>query len=553
MWQHESLLLRDEITTGWVHGKRQPASARRNSLRSRGEHAAETDVRKRLDATPGGAYNVRMDHAAHLQDASISSLDRASCYAALAARDTRFDGVFFTGVKTTGIYCRPVCAVKTPRESSCLFFGTAAAAEAAGFRPCLRCRPELAPYALQQNLAYAVWQRIAAGALNDGDVEALAREVGLSSRQLRRVLLQHFGVTPVELAQTQRLLFAKKLLQETRLPMADIAYAAGFGSVRRFNTLFAQRYGIAPTAIRRASEKDDGDAPAALLLRLAYRPPFHWQRILAYLAGRAIAGVEAVETDKAYLRTVRIGSAYGWLRAIHLPERRQIALEVSPSLSTILMPTLARVRNQFDLDANPAAIEAHLRHDPLLRKHLDALPGLRVPGAFDALELAVRAVLGQQVSVAGATTLSARLVQRFGEPCATPFPQLTHHFPDATVLAAAEDGAIAAIGLPQSRAQTIRNIAQFAAAGGLNLPPGIPLADAVARLKTVRGIGDWTAHYIALRALRFPDAFPAGDLGLQKAAAGNGGRLTEKQLTARADAWSPWRGYAALALWMTSS
>lgn len=493
-----------------------------------------------------------MDTAAASSENRPPALDRASCYRALAAKDTRFDGVFFTGVKTTGIYCRPVCTVKTPRESSCLFFGTAAAAEAAGFRPCLRCRPELAPYALQQNLAHAVWQRIAAGALNDGDVERLAAEVGLSSRQLRRVLLQHFGVTPVELAQTQRLLFAKKLLQETRLPMADIAYAAGFGSVRRFNALFAQRYGIAPTAIRRAAPTDSAVMQDALTLRLAYRPPYHWPRILHYLSGRAIAGVEAVSTESSqvYLRSVRIGDIDGWLRVAHLPQRQQLELEVAPSLSPVLMPLLARVRSQFDLDANPAIIEAHLRNDALLSDRIAAMPGLRVPGAFDAFELAVRAVLGQQVSVAGATTLSGRLVHRFGDPVETPFAQVTHHFPHAEALAHADAADIAAIGLPGTRARTLQALAQFAAHGGLRMPPGLTLDEAIARLKTVRGIGDWTAHYIALRALRFSDAFPAGDLGLQKAAAENCDRLTEKQLAARAGAWSPWRGYAALALWM---
>lgn len=493
-----------------------------------------------------------MDIAAASSENCPPALDRASCYRALAAKDTRFDGVFFTGVKTTGIYCRPVCTVKTPRESSCLFFSTAAAAEAAGFRPCLRCRPELAPYALQQNLAHAVWQRIASGALNDGDVERLAAEVGLSSRQLRRVLLQHFGVTPVELAQTQRLLFAKKLLQETRLPMTDIAYAAGFGSVRRFNALFALRYGIAPTAIRRAAPADGAVMQDALTLRLAYRPPYHWPRILHYLSGRAIAGVEAVATESSqvYLRSVRIGDIDGWLRVAHLPQRQQLELEVAPSLSPVLMPLLARVRSQFDLDANPAIIEAHLRNDALLSDRIAAMPGLRVPGAFDAFELAVRAVLGQQVSVAGATTLSGRLVHRFGDPVETPFAQVTHHFPHAEALAHADAADIAAIGLPGTRARTIQALAQFAAHGGLRMPPGLTLDEAIARLKTVRGIGDWTAHYIALRALRFSDAFPAGDLGLQKAAAENCDRLTEKQLAARAGAWSPWRGYAALALWM---
>ena len=482
------------------------------------------------------------------------TLDPDSCYRALTAKDTRFDGVFFTGVKTTGIYCRPVCTVKTPRASSCLFFSTAAAAEAAGFRPCLRCRPELAPYALQQNLAHAVWQRIAAGALNDGDAERLAAEVGLSSRQLRRVLLQHFGVTPIELAQTQRLLFAKKLLQETRLPMVDVAYAAGFGSVRRFNALFAARYGMAPSAIRRALLTTDAAVHDGLTLRLAYRPPFGWSDIVRYLSARAIPGVEAIapEGQGAYLRSVRIGDAVGWLRVSHVPHKQQLELEVAPPLAAVLMPLLARVRSQFDLDANPAVIDAHLQQDPLLATQLQAMPGLRVPGAFDPFELALRAVLGQQVSVAGATTLAGRLVTRFGEPFATPFIGVTHHFPRAENLSTATVTDVAQIGMPLARAETICNLAQFAAGGGLNMTPGITLTDAVAQLKTVRGIGEWTAQYIALRALRFPDAFPAGDLGLQKAAArddASTARLTEKQLLARAAAWSPWRAYAALALW----
>ncbi|MEN3366632.1 MAG: AraC family transcriptional regulator [Burkholderiales bacterium] len=491
-----------------------------------------------------------MDSGINLPDLVAPALDRDSCYRALTARDTRFDGVFFTGVKTTGIYCRPVCTVKTPRESSCTFFTTAAAAEAAGFRPCLRCRPELAPYALQQNLAHQVWLRIAAGALNDGDVERLATEVGLSSRQLRRVLLQHFGVTPVELAQTQRLLFAKKLLQETDLSMADIAYAAGFGSVRRFNALFAQRYGIAPNAIRRAATKAETGAPDALTLRLAYRPPFHWERIVRYLSGRAVPGVEAAVAG-TYLRSVRIGDAVGWIRVTHLAAKHQLELEVATSLATALMPLLARVRGQFDLDANPAVIEAHLRQDPMLLAHIDSMPGLRVPGAFDPFELAVRAVLGQQVSVAGATTLSGRLVARFGESVETPFAEITHYITHAQEIAAADATEIARIGIPATRAQTIQGLAQFAADGGLRMRPGTGLDEAISRLKTVRGIGDWTAHYIALRALRYPDAFPAGDLGLQKAVEENA-RLTEKQLAARAAVWSPWRGYAALILWMKS-
>jgi AraC family transcriptional regulator, regulatory protein of adaptative response / DNA-3-methyladenine glycosylase II len=369
------------------------------------------------------------------------------------------------------------------------------------------------------------------------------------------VLLQQFGVTPVELAQTQRLLFAKKLLQETRLSMADVAYASGFGSVRRFNALFSQRYGIAPGEIRRAAAGTQEDA---LTLRLAYRPPFDWKQMLLYLGGRAIPGVEAVTADGAgsYLRSVHIDGAQGWLRVRHLPKQHQLHIDIAPALASVLMPLLARLRAQFDLDANPEIIAAHLRQDRLLAARIDTAPGLRVPGAFDAFELAVRAILGQQVSVAGATTLSGRLVQRYGDPAEDAPHGVTHHFPRAEVLAAADPGNIARIGLPDARAQAICSLAGFAAQGGLQIRPGATLAETIACLRSVRGIGDWTAHYIALRALRFPDAFPAGDLGLQKAAAADqtitsSGRLTEKQLVARAAGWAPWRGYAALILWST--
>ena len=477
---------------------------------------------------------------------------RDVCYRALLARDTRFDGVFFTGVKTTGIYCRPVCRVKTPRASSCTFFPNAAAAEAAGYRPCLRCRPELAPYALQQNLAYAVWQRIAAGALNHGDLEALSREVGLSSRQLRRVLQEHFGVSPVELAQTQRLLFAKKLLQETRLPMTELAYAAGFGSLRRFNALFAERYGMAPSAVRR-EDSGESESDDALVLRLAYRPPYNWQSVRDYLGGRAIPGVESAQGG-AYRRSVRVGDVGGWLQVRLLAGRDQLELEVAPQLAPHLMLLLSRVRTQFDLDANPEVIEAHLGQDPMLARFIAASPGLRVPGCFDTFELAVRAVLGQQVSVAGASTIAGRLVARFGEAVATPFEQVTHLFPRAETLAGATVDDVAPLGMPGKRAQTIVSLARFAAEGGLDLKPGASLAQAIAQLRCVPGIGEWTAQYVAMRALRFPDAFPAGDLGLQKAAAlsepqHGAVRLSEKQLFARAAGWSPWRGYAALLLW----
>lgn len=497
-----------------------------------------------------------------MQAATDNHPDSDSCYRALLARDARFDGLFFTGVKTTGIYCRPVCAVRAPRRSSCVFFSSAAAAEAAGFRPCLRCRPELAPYALQQNLAYAVWQRIAAGALNEaenddaggGPMERLASEIGLSSRQVRRILLAHFGVTPVEMAQTQRLLFAKKLLQETALPMPDVAYAAGFRSVRRFNALFASRYRMAPGALRRAG---DDAAGGTLTIRLAYRPPYAWTQMMRYLAMRAIPGVEAVQEEGGelhYVRSVRLGGAEGWLRVSHLAERSQVRLEAASNLAPWLMPLAARVRSQFDLEANPAAIEAHLAQDALLQAAIRQAPGLRVPGAFEPFELAVRAVLGQQVSVAGATTLAGRLAARFGQPASTPYSGAMLHFPTPEELAALPPETVAQIGLPRARAATLVALARFAADGGLRFAPGASLEATVARLKTVPGIGEWTAQYVALRALRFPDAFPAGDLGLQKAASGTaGGRLDERGLQSRAAAWAPWRAYAAMLLWHRSA
>jgi AraC family transcriptional regulator of adaptative response / DNA-3-methyladenine glycosylase II len=501
-------------------------------------------------------------HSTLPQD-DMPDAQRESFYRALMAKDTRFDGVFFTGVKTTGIYCRPVCGVKTPRASSCEFFTSAAAAEAAGFRPCLRCRPELAPYALQQNLAYAVWQKIAAGALNHqsdaSGLEKLATSVGLSSRQLRRVLLQQFGVSPIELAQTQRLLFAKKLLQETSLPMTELAYAAGFGSVRRFNALFLARYGLSPSDIRRSAQSSGNTSFDHITLRLAYRPPYDWLTMLTYMARRAIPGIEVVDTSGhtgSYARSVRIDSTTGWLRVSHLHDKQLLQLEIAPGLTPILMQLVSRIRNQFDLDANPAMIESHLCFDPVLKKLIREKPGMRVTGAFDIFEIAIRAILGQQISVAGATTLSGRLVQKFGEQTHAPITGITHHFPQAALLAALPIADIMQIGLPAARAQTIHNLSLFTAQDGFNINPGSTLTEAIAHLKTTPGIGDWTAQYIALRALHFPDAFPAGDLGLQKTMAHKlmkdtspSARLTEKQLAQHAQAWTPWRGYAAFLLW----
>ncbi len=523
-------------------------------------------------------------------------LDADSCYRAVTARDARFDGLFFTAVKTTGVYCRPVCAARTPRRSSCDFYRTAAGAERAGFRPCLRCRPELAPGRADFNttLAEAILAHLQAGALDAGSGETLARDIGLSSRQVRRILLDHFGVTPIEVAQTQRLLFAKKLLQETELSMTQLAFASGFQSLRRFNAAFAEQYGLAPSQLRRNARRefsdvareyanqnasDDGaraerSSPASdadIALRLAYRPPFDWDTMCEYLARRATAGVEQVDRangEAVYRRTVSLtterGLVTGWLAVSHgkreRAERKSHAHVLTVTLSNTLLPVLMsatlRLRELFDLDCDPARIAAHLESDPLLAPEVKAAPGLRMPGAWDRFELALRAVLGQQVSVVGASTLSGRIALRFGTAIVTPFAGLDRAAPTVEVLASAELADIAAIGMPKSRANTIRELARFAAGGGLRMTPGTSCDDAVSALDAVAGIGSWTAHYIAMRALRYPDAFPAGDLGLRKALGaleGKDGVPSEAALERRAEVWRPWRAYAAATLWHSLS
>jgi AraC family transcriptional regulator, regulatory protein of adaptative response / DNA-3-methyladenine glycosylase II len=474
------------------------------------------------------------------------NMDDEACYRALTARDARFDGVFFVGVTSTHIYCRPICPTRAPHRENCRFFPHAAAAERAGFRPCLRCRPELAPghapvdaVGRTARLAAA---RIEAGALNgDGGLETLAKEFGLSSRQLRRVVRKELGVSPVELAQTARLLLAKRLLAESRLPVIRVAFASGFESVRRFNALFRSHYGLTPTRIRRA-------APAAqsrdcVRLTLAYRPPFAWQPLLRFLASRATAGVEAV-ADNTYLRTVHAAGRSGWLTVEPIPGRNALTVELAASLTPVLPLILGRLRDLFDLNARPDVIAAHLSADARLAPLVARRPGLRAPGAFDGFELAVRAVLGQRISVKAATTLAGRLAAAFGEPVETPFPALNRLTPSAECLAAADLSALCALGITSARATCLIGLARATVAKRITLEPGPDPEAAVGKLQECAGIGEWTAQYIALRALRWPDAFPAGDLGLLKAA----GAAT-RALRTESAAWRPWRAYAAMHLW----
>lgn len=475
----------------------------------------------------------------------MAMLDPDRCYRALASRDRRFDGRFFVGVSTTGIYCRPVCPAKLPRPERCAYFISAAAAEGAGFRPCLRCRPELAPGLAAVDatgaLAQAAARRIAAGALNGRSVEALAEDLGSGARQVRRALRREYGVSPVALAQTHRLLLAKQLLTDSALPIIDVAYASGFTSLGRFNTLFRSRYGLAPSEFRRPAMQE-ADAP--IVLALPYRAPYAWEALLEFLAARATPGIELI-AGGVYRRTIAVGTHRGTIAVgPPNPERLTLRIAVSQSLAPALMPLLARLKSAFDLDADPGLIQADLGSDPLLGPLVARWPGLRIPGCCDGFELAVRAILGQQVSVAGATTLAGRFAAAFGEPFDTGVAGLTTLTPTAERIAAAGVEAVAQIGLPKARAASIVAVAQAVAGGSLRLEPGCDAERTIATLEALPGIGPWTAQYIALRALAWPDAFPHGDLGLLKATG-----LNARQLLERAESWRPWRGYSVLYLW----
>ncbi len=473
-------------------------------------------------------------------------LDFDSSYRALQARDSRFDGLFFVGVSTTGIYCRPICPARTPKPSSCQFFPLAAAAEQAGFRPCLRCRPELTPTNTQAetSLAQALYRTIQEHALTGESLPSLASRTGYSSRQLRRLITTEFGLPPIAIAQTQRLLFARKLLQETTLPVTRIALDAGFGSLRRFNTLFRSRYGTAPGISRgqsRATATED-----LLHLRLAYRPPLAWTELLAYLQFRAIPGVEWI-TDDTYSRTFTFEGHPGWLSVGPMNRRDALEVTVPAEFSPHLANILGRLRHLFDLDANPARIDEHLRKDQRFLPTLKKFPGLRVPGAWDPFELSIRAILGQQISVSRATTLTGDLVKKFGSKIVTPHRELNRLGFTAASLASSSPEKIATIGIPKSRARTLHEFATDTVAGKFNFPPATAPDKILTTLQSGFGIGPWTANYIAMRALRLPDAFPTADLGLLKAT----GLTSGKKLETLSQKWRPWRAYATLHLWQS--
>lgn len=474
----------------------------------------------------------------------MMNLDADHCYPILQARDARFDGLLYVGVSSTGIYCRPVCTVRTPGRDRCSFFANAASAEAAGFRPCLRCRPELAPGrapvdSVRQS-ARILFDTIQGGALAEGSMEELATRFGLSSRQLRRIVQAEYGVNPLAIERTRRLLLAKQLLTDSSLRVVDVAFACGFASVRQFNRLFVEAYRMNPSALRQRKTTETG---TGIPLKLGFRGPLAWPALAGFLAGRGSGRTECLIDDQ-YVRTIAIGAHSGWIAA--QPAAKSILkVDVSPSLLPVLPALQLRLRRLFDLDASPLVIDNQLGNNPQLRPLVERTPGLRVPGAVDGFELALRAIVGQQVSVKSATTVFGRFVERFGRPVQTPFAALDRLAPTAEDVAAVEVSELIALGLTGKRAATVLHLARAVASGELRLDPGADGEQTRAQLLALPGIGPWTTEYIAMRALGDPDAFPASDLALMKIM----GTDKPKVLETKAEAWRPWRAYAAIHVW----
>lgn len=480
------------------------------------------------------------------------TLDRHICDRARLARDPRFDGLFFIGVLSTGIYCRPICPARSPRPENIVYFRSAAAASEAGFRPCLRCRPEAAPGSPAWNGTSATVSRamllIRQGALNEGSLEDLASKLGVTGRHLRRLFQTHIGASPKSLATTQKILFAKKLLSETDLSVTQIAFASGFGSIRRFNAAFSKIYGSTPSAVRSRnnSTKISGSELFQCTVTLPFRPPFDWQRMLGFFELRAIPGVEVV-AGGTYRRTIRINETSGVISVAHSPKATALLLTAALSDSRDLMSIVEKVRRMFDLDANMTAIHEVLATDAMLKRSVTRQPGLRLPGAWDPFETAIRAVVGQQVSVKGARTVLGRIAAKAGPRFESlDHQELTHFFPTAHELAACDLGRI---GMPEMRVRSVRALSEEVDTKRLSFVVKDSLSDFIGQLTRIPGIGDWTAEYIAMRAMGEPDAFPAGDLGIIKALRQGDKRLALKQIRERAEKWRPWRAYAAMHLW----
>jgi AraC family transcriptional regulator, regulatory protein of adaptative response / DNA-3-methyladenine glycosylase II len=488
-------------------------------------------------------------------------LDPGACYQAMQTRDARFDGRFFVGVASTKIYCRPVCRVRVPLQRNCTFYPTAAAAEYAGFRPCLKCRPELAPGSSMMDgaciRARAAAQHIDAGAGTEVNLEQIALRIGVTSRHLRRIFMAEFGVTPISYLQTHRLLLSKRLLTDTNMPITEVAYASGFRSLRRMHTLYARRYRFSPSRVRAAAGARKYDEAEAFEFTLAYRPPYQWQELLQFMATRAIHGVEAV-IDNTYIRTLclhirdrktqKLREAMDWVSVCDCPERSHLRVRVGPGLAPVIPQVLAIVRRVFDVAADPVKIAESL--GTLAAGNL----GLRLPGAWDGVELAVRAILGQQVTVRAARTIATRMVQKFGQQIAlasTIGAHFTHRFPTAEQLAQADVADVAQLGMPTARAQAVRDLASAVAAGRIDLSATADVEPLVSQLRAIKGIGPWTAQYIAMRALSWPDAWLPRDVALLNVLGLPNTPSGEREAQAQAELWRPWRSYAVIHLWQS--
>ena len=482
-------------------------------------------------------------------------LDDLTCYEAIRSRDARFDGLFFVGVTSTGIYCRPVCPARTPMRKNTRFFRHAAEAEAAGLRPCLKCRPETAPgtpaWAGTSTTVSRGLRLIAEHLQDELSVAELAARLGVTDRHLRRLFQEHLGASPVAVAQLYRVQLAKKLVTDTALSLTDVAFASGFGSLRRFNSAFKGTYGRAPRELRKEAATRSHSIAKEFSVQLAYRPPFDLAGHLQYLSGRAIPGVEVVEAGR-YSRVVEFEGVTGVISVSQGTRDRSLCLSVDTALAGYLPQIVARVRRMFDLNAEPGAIHAVLNRDKVMRKLVTKRPGLRLPGAWCPFELMIRAILGQQISVKGAKTLSGRLVSKYGERVEdSGVAGLTHAFPTPERLSRVK---LNSIGVPLARAEALRGVARAFASGEVVLDPGTDPAAAYELLVGLKGIGPWTAEYVLMRGLGSPDGFPVDDLGLINALeALEGVRYKGKALLERAEAWRPWRAYATLHLWASLS
>jgi AraC family transcriptional regulator, regulatory protein of adaptative response / DNA-3-methyladenine glycosylase II len=474
-------------------------------------------------------------------------LDWQVCSRARLSRDARFDGKFFIGVLTSKVYCRSICPAPTAKEANVRYYPSAAAAAEAGFRPCLRCRPECSPgtpaWLGTPSTVSRALRMIAERGLAEGGVEVLAQRLGVGSRHLRRLFLQHLGATPGAVAQTRRMDFAKKLIDETILPMSSVALASGFGCVRRFNAAIRKVYRRTPTQIRNLSRHTGIPLENEYFFRLRYRPPYNWDGMLRFLAPRATPGVEVVESG-SYRRSISLNGNHGWLEVSRDGGNDGLAVRVQFGDPRALFLIVERIRAMFDLNADWAAIAQGLAGDPVLAMRMEANPGMRVPGCWNGFEMAVRAILGQQITVKGATALAGRLALALGTPISAS-GGVTHLFPPPEVLA---DAGLSAVGMPRARWETIRALARAVSDGQIRFEGIIDADDFLARMCEIPGIGKWTAQYVAMRALGEPDAFPSGDLGLLRALA----LKSMRELERRAEAWRPWRAYAAMYLWTTA-